>query len=152
MRMRRAVAGITRAAGLTAALALAGVPGSLAAPLPARDQPAQGALYRCADRTTLEVASLGLALCDAQATPLLARRAEPDNLQTREGALVVEVEPEGIAAVAGVQAGDMIYRVAGADVAGADDAGTGLASVGTDSDTLVNFLRRGRPYLVKLRR
>ena len=43
-------------------------------------------------------------------------------------------------------------EVAGADVPGAEDAGVGLAAVGTDSDTLINFLRRGRPYLVKLRR
>ncbi|MCY4638223.1 MAG: hypothetical protein OXG04_27635 [Acidobacteria bacterium] len=150
MHMRLAVAWIVRAAGLTSALALAGVAGSAAASLPSGAQPAEEALYRCAARTTVEVESLRLDLCDAQATPLLAARAEPDNLQIRDGALVVEVE-DGIAAVAGVQAGDMIYRVAGVDVAGADDAGAGLASVGTDSDTQINFLRRGRPYRIKLR-
>ena len=151
MRMRRAVAWIVRAAGLTSALALAGVAGSVAAPLPSGAPPAEEVLYRCAARTTVEVESLRLDLCDAQATPLLAARAEPDNLQIRDGALVVEVEDDSIAAVAGVQAGDMIYRVAGVDVAGADDAGAGLASVGTDSDTQINFLRRGRPYRIKLR-
>ena len=153
MRMHRAVAWIGRAAGLASALALAAVAGLAAAPLSSDAQPAQESLYRCAaGARVVEVATLGLELCDAEATTLLARRAEPDNLQTRAGALVVEVEDGGIAAVAGVQPGDMIYRAAGADVAGADDAGAGLASVGTDSDTQINFLRRGRPYRIKLRR
>ena len=31
-------------------------------------------------------------------------------------------------------------------------AGTGLAGVRADSDTQINFLRRGRPYRIKLRR
>ena len=114
-------------------------------------QPA-AALYRCVDSTTVAVTALGLDLCDAAPTPRLAERAEPDNLQTRDGALVVEVEDGGIAAIAGVQPGDMIYRVAGVDVPGAEDAGVGLAAVGTDSDTQINFLRRGRPYRIKLRR
>ena len=102
--------------------------------------------------TTIEIAILGLDLCDAEPTPLLAERAEPDNLQTRGGALAVEVEAGGIAAAAGVQAGDMIYRVAGVDVTGATDAGSRLVTVGPDSDTQINFLRRGRPYRIKLRR
>ena len=115
-------------------------------------QPAEAALYRCVDGTTVAVAALGLDLCDAAPTPRLAERAEPDNLQTRDGALVVEVDDGGVAAIAGVQPGDMIYRVAGVDVPGAEDAGVGLATVGTDSDTQINFLRRGRPYRIKLRR
>jgi len=114
-------------------------------------QPA-AALYRCVDGRTVAVAVLGLELCDAAPTPRLAERAEPDNLQTRDGALVVEVDDGGIAAIAGVQPGDMIYRAAGADVSGAVDARVGLAAVGTDSDTQINFLRRGRPYRIKLRR
>ncbi|MYD85894.1 MAG: PDZ domain-containing protein [Acidobacteria bacterium] len=153
MRMRSAVARIVRAAGLASALALAAVAGSAAAPSSSDAQPARESLYRCAaGEPVVEVATLGLDLCDAEPTTLLARRAEPDNLQTREGALVVEVEDDGIASGAGVQPGDMIYRVAGVDVAGAEDAGAGLASVGTDSDTQINFLRRGRPYRIKLRR
>ncbi len=115
-------------------------------------QPAETALYRCVNDTTVGVTVLGLELCDAAPTPRLAERAEPDNLQTRDGALVVEVDDGGIAAIAGVQSGDMIYRVAGVDVPGAADAGAGLATVGTDSDTQINFLREGRPYRIKLRR
>ena len=115
-------------------------------------QPAETALYRCETERTVEVAILGIEMCNSQPTARLAERAAPDNLQTRDGALVVEVVDGGIAAVAGVQPGDMIYRVAGVDVPGADDAGTGLAAVGTDSDTQINFLRRGLPYRIKLRR
>ena len=152
MRMRCAVAWIVRAAGLASALALVSVPASTADPLPSGTQSTQEALYRCAAGTPVEVATLGLDLCDSEPTVLLAQRAEPDNLQTRAGALVVEVDDGSIAALAGVQPGDMIYRVAGVDVTGADGAGTGLASVGTDSDTQINFLRRGRPYRIKLRR
>ena len=152
MRMRRAVAWTVGVAGSTSALALAGAAGLGAAPLPSGAQPSREALYRCAAGTPVEVQALGLGLCDSEPTQLLARRAEPDNLQTRAGALVVEVDDGGIAASAGVQPGDMIYRVAGVDVAGADDAGAGLANVGADSDTQINFLRRGRPYRIKLRR
>ena len=115
-------------------------------------QPAETALYRCETEGTVEVALLGIEMCDSEPTPLLARRAEPDNLQNRDGALVVEVADGGIAAIAGAQPGDMIYRVAGVDVPGAEEAAAGLATVGTDSDTQINFLRRGRPYRIKLRR
>jgi S1-C subfamily serine protease len=130
------------------------VAGSVLGPPPAAfgAQPEQTPLYRCVDGTAVEVTSLGFDVCDAEPTPRLAERAEPDNLQTRDGALVVEVTDGGIGAVAGVQPGDMIYRVAGVDVPGAAEAATGLAVVRTDSDTQINFLRRGRPYRIKLRR
>ncbi len=152
MRMRRAVAWMVAAGGVGPMLPSAGAPAAGPAPASFGAQPAAAALYRCAVETTVELATLGLELCDAEPTALLAERAEPDNLQTRAGALVVEVEDGGIAAVAGVQPGDVIYRVAGVDVTAADDAGAGLAEVGTDSDTQINFLRRGRPYRIKLRR
>ena len=132
--------------------AFATVGAAAGAPLPPGEQTARAALYRCVAGTTVEIALLRLDLCDAEPTPLLAERAEPDNLQTRGGALVVEVEDGGIAAIAGVQPGDMIYRVAGVDVTGTAGAVPGLARVGTDSDTQINFLRRGRPYRIKLRR
>ena len=140
------------AGGLGPFLSMAGVPASAAAPASFGVQPTAAALFRCVAATRVEVPPLGLDLCDAEPTTLLAERAEPDNLQTRGGALVVEVDDGSIAAIAGVQPGDMIYRVAGVDVAGADDAGAGLADVATDSDTQINFLRRGRPYRIKLRR
>ena len=46
----------------------------------------------------------------------------------------------------------MIFRVAGSDVDGGGAAAARLSDVGAASDTLVNFLREGRPYRVKLRR
>ncbi len=137
------------------ALVLALVEAAVGAPIAAGRQdasPAQAALYRCVDAVRVEAAALGFSLCDAEPTPLLARRAEPDNLQIRDGALVAAVNDGGVAALAGVQAGDLIYRVAGADVTRAADAGRRLANVGSDSDTQINFLRRGRPYRIKLRR
>lgn len=120
--------------------------------LPAAAAPAAAALYRCADAATVEVAALGLDLCDSEPTARLAERAEPDNLQNRDGALVVGVRDGGVAARAGTEPGDVIYRVAGVDVAGAAEAAAGLAGVGSGSDTQINFLRRGRPYRIKLRR
>ena len=45
----------------------------------------------------------------------------------------------------------MIYRVGGVDVASVTEAAEHLARIVADSDTVVNFLRGGRPYRVKLR-
>ena len=119
---------------------------------PAGAQPDEAPLYQCVDGTTIDVEGVGVALCDAEPTAALHERAEPDNLQIREGALVTEIAEGGSAATEGVQPGDMIFRVAGTDVAGAAAAGEQLADVGTDSDTQINFLRGGRPYRIKLRR
>ena len=119
---------------------------------PAGAQPGEAPLYQCIDGTTVDVEGVGIALCDAEPTAALHERAEPDNLQIREGALVAEITEGGSAATEGVQPGDMIYRVAGTDVEGAAAAGQHLADVGTESDTQINFLRGGRPYRIKLRR
>ena len=54
--------------------------------------------------------------CDAAPTDALTKRLEPDNLQLRAGALVTAVINGGVAQVAGLQAGDVIYRVGGVDV------------------------------------
>lgn len=152
MRMRYAVARRAGQARLTAALALAGGILWTAAPLQASAQSEERTFYACVADTRVEVESVGIALCDATPTPALRERAEPDNLQIRDGALVVEVRDGGIAARAGTQAADMIYRVAGADVAEAAAAGARLVDIRSDSDTQINFLRRGRPYRIKLRR
>ena len=108
-------------------------------------------LYACGGESRAEAALVGMTLCDGQATPGLLARAEADNLQVRDGALVTEVAAEGVAGVAGMQAGDLIYRIGGGDVADAEAAAGRLARVAARADTVVNFLRRGRPYLVKLR-
>ena len=52
----------------------------------------------------------------------------------------------------GLQPGDVIYRVGGVDVDTAESAADVLSQIGARGDTIVNFLRGGRPYRVKLRR
>lgn len=144
------------AATLTAAnLLTAGVAFTVAAPPSAGGRSVQAAdppLYRCADAARVEAVPVGLTLCDAAPTDALADRAEPDNLQVRAGALVVTVAPGGLAAREGLLTNDMLFRVAGTDVDGGAAAAARLSRVGAASDTLVNFLRKGRPYRVKLRR
>lgn len=109
-------------------------------------------LYVCTDAASAGVPSLGLTICDATGTPELERRSEVDNLQSRRGALVVSLEDAGVSARAGLQSGDVIYRVGGVDVATAESVADILSQIGARSDTIVNFLRGGRPYRVKLRR
>ena len=109
-------------------------------------------LYSCVENTGAEAEIAGALLCDAQPTPGLTERAERDNLLVRHGALVIEVDKTSISETAGLKAGDVIYRVGGVDVADAETAAKNLATVQTRSDTVVNFLRGGRPYRVKLRR
>lgn len=108
-------------------------------------------LYVCDGDTRAEAAGVGLTLCDGEPTPGLLAQAEAENLQVREGALVTAVEADGIAGVAGLRAGDMIYRVGGNDVPDAAATADRLARIAARADTVVNFLRGGRPYLIKLR-
>jgi len=109
-------------------------------------------LYACTDTSSTGVPEAGITVCDATGTPALARRSESDNLQSREGALVVFLEDDGVSAKAGLQPGDVLYRLGGVDVDTAETAAEILSRIGTRSDTIVNFLRDGRPYRVKLRR
>ena len=112
---------------------------------------AQTALYTCSGDTSA-AEPVGATLCNAETTDALTSRAESDNLQVRSGALVVELAESGVAAGAGLLSGDIIYRVGGVDVANAASAIDTLTAIGSTSDTVVNFLRGGRPYRVKLRR
>ena len=114
-------------------------------------QPNELVLYICGDGPNRDSAIVGMILCTAAPTPDLSERAEKDNLQVREGALVVELSKDGISDEAGLQPGDMIYRIGGADIEHADNAVDRLAGIRATADTVVNFLRRGRPYRVKLR-
>ena len=115
----------------------------------AQDAPS---LYTCADMTTASEAPLGVTLCNAKPTSMLTGRAEADNLQIRDGALVLDINTAGVAATAGLLAGDMIYRIGGIDVSNTSAAIKELSRVGNAADTVVNFLRSGRPYRIKLRR
>ena len=108
-------------------------------------------LYACAATPPVDAGSVGVAVCDAAPTPMLTEQAEVNNWQVRAGALVVDLDASGVSVSAGLEPGDMIYRVGGMDVTDARAAVALLAEVGPTSDTVVNFLRRGRPYRVKLR-
>ena len=119
---------------------------------PPRTAQTADALYVCADPGATRTVDIGATICDAMPTGTLIARLEPDNLQLRQGTLVTEVSPGGIAQVAGLQAGDVIYRVGGVDVEDNVEATARLSLIGDTADTVVNFLRGGRPYLVRLRR
>ena len=108
-------------------------------------------LYACEGAPAVDVTAVGVTICNGVATPELRRRADVDNLQVREGVLVVDLERFGVSAVAGLQADDLIYRVRGVNVHDIERAMEQLSNVDTSSDTIVNFLRGGRPYRVKLR-
>ena len=110
------------------------------------------ALYTCSAEPNAQAGVVGLTLCDAEPTAELTEHAAPNNWQVRDGALVIELDLEGISDVAGLHSADMIYRVGGVDVGDAETAAEALAQIGSRSDTVVNFLRGGRPYRVKLRR
>ena len=111
-----------------------------------------GPLYTCVDPAVTRTLDVGATVCDAAPTETLTQRVEVDNLQLRAGALVTEVIAEGLAQVAGLRPGDVIYRVAGRDVDNTVEATARLSLLQGSADTVVNFLRRGRPYRVKIRR
>ena len=127
---------------LTAATILGSAPGTTAQ---------SGALYSCTDPQTARPVEIGVIICDASPTEALAARLEDDNLQQRSGALITEVSAGSLAQIAGLAPGDVIYRVGGVDVEDEVEASTRLDQIGDDADTVVNFLRGGRPYRVKLR-
>jgi hypothetical protein len=107
--------------------------------------------YECWEQNTerhVEAAG-GLTLCSARR----ATDADPANDYPfpEDGALVVAISPDGIAAVEGLKTGDLLYKVNGARIQDARGAAAGLQDLRPSQDTLVNFLRDGRPYLVRLR-
>ena len=110
------------------------------------------ALYTCVADQDTRVLDIGATVCDAAPTDTLAERMEEDNLQLRDGAFVTEVTGGGLAQTAGLAPGDVIYRVGGVDVGDTVLTAARLSLILADTDTVVNFLRRGRPYRVKLRR
>ncbi len=109
-------------------------------------------LYTCIREDATRTVDIGATICDAAPTDTLTQRMEVDNLQLRAGALVTGVENGGLAQTAGLVPGDVIYRVGGVDVGTNVLAAARLSLIKADEDTVVNFLRRGRPYRVKIRR
>ena len=90
-------------------------------------------------------------MCDALPTTR-CRAGGTENLQVPGGRARDDVRPGGIRASPGFDVGDLIYRVGGVDVPDARTAVENLDRVGPRADTVVNFLRGGRPYRIKLRR
>ena len=109
-------------------------------------------LYVCAAPAGTRTLEMGATVCDAAPTDALTERIDIDNLQLRAGALVTEVAADSVLQIAGLQAGDVIYRVGGVDVDDNVKVAARLSLVEEAADTVVNFLRRGRPYRVKIRR
>lgn len=110
------------------------------------------ALYTCVSEQNTRALDIGATACDAAPTETLTARMEEDNLQLRAGVFVTEVTDGGLAQTAGLAPGDVIYRVGGVDVGDTTLTAARLSLIAADTDTVVNFLRRGRPYRVKLRR
>ena len=108
-------------------------------------------LYTCVAPAATRTLEIGATICDAAPTDALTRRMEVDNLQLRAGALVTEVTADSVLQIAGLQEGDVIYRVGSVDVDNNVEATARLSLIERASDTVVNFLRRGRPYRVKIR-
>jgi S1-C subfamily serine protease len=109
------------------------------------------ALYLCISDSDTRALDIGATVCDAAPTESLTQRMEVDNLQLRAGVLVTDVTVGDVAQTAGLAPGDVIYRIGGVDVGDNVLAAARLSLLMADTDTVVNFLRRGRPYRVKLR-
>jgi S1-C subfamily serine protease len=109
------------------------------------------ALYLCMSDSDTRALDIGAIVCDATPTDALTQRMEVDNLQMRAGILVTDVTVGDVAQTAGLAPGDVIYRIGGVDVGDNVLAAARLSLLMSDTDTVVNFLRRGRPYRVKLR-
>ena len=109
------------------------------------------ALYSCVDAAVTRALDIGATVCDAAPTDALTQRLDVDNLQLRTGVLVTDVAADSISQRAGLQDGDVIYRVGGVDVDDNVEVTARLSLLQKSADTVVNFLRRGRPYRVKLR-
>ncbi len=108
-------------------------------------------LYTCVTPAATRTLEIGATICDAAPTDALTRRITIDNLQLRTGALVTEVAAGSILQIAGLEEGDVIYRVGGVDVDSNVEIRARLSLIEETADTVVNFLRRGRPYRLKIR-
>lgn len=123
--------------------------GLLSAQTLAAQRPAQ---YECWEQNPARhvKAAAGVTLCSGRPP---GTGTAPDGGDTQTGgALIVSLESGGIAERDGLRAGDLIYKVDGALVTDARSAAAGLGDIQDARDTLVNFLRGGKPYLVRLRK
>jgi serine protease Do len=84
----------------------------------------------------------GFGMSLSNITPEIARRLRLD--ETIEGAVVVDVEPQGAAARAGLAPGDVITRVNRQRVSSAAEAGRELAKVESGRTALMLVMRNGQ--------
>ena len=108
-------------------------------------------LYTCQDEFRKEISLFGLTVCDAKLSENLSAHIQEENLQTRSGILVVVVKNGGISNIAGLQENDLIYRIGGSDIIETKSAITSFNRISVQADTVINFLRGGRPYRIKIR-
>ncbi len=108
-------------------------------------------LYICQDESREEISPFGLTVCDAKLSENLSERIQEENLQTRNGILVVTVKNGSISDTAGLQENDLIYRIGGSDIMKTKSAITSFTQIRVQADTVINFLRGGRPYRIKIR-
>ena len=137
-----------RRALTTGCLGLALLCTAVAAPAQTGD-----ALYVCTDPGATRTVDIGATICDATPTGTLnrahrARQPPASPRHPRHRGVARGHRPGG----GGSGAGDVIYRVGGVDVEDNVEAAARLSLLVESADTVVNFLRRGRPYLVRLRR
>ena len=109
-------------------------------------------LYVCATPAGTRTLEMGITICDAAPTDALKERMEVNNLQLKAGVLVTDVVTDSVLQIAGLEADDVIFRVGGVDVDNGVEVTARLSLIEEAADTVVNFLRRGRPYRVKIRR
>ena len=101
--------------------------------------------YQCAEKAPSRlVATLGITLCTVRPT-------EVDGI-TVEGALITAIQKDGIADREGLRPGDVTYKISDVAVQTAEAASERLERLRVESDTVVNFVRNGRLYLMHLRR
>jgi len=108
-------------------------------------------LYICVNDTATINLEMGFTICDAMPTEALTNRLDKDHLQRRPGALITKVIDAGVAQLAGLQPDDVVYRIGGVNVDNKEATTVQLQRIERTADTVVNFLRDGRPYLVRVR-
>lgn len=87
----------------------------------------------------------GLTVCEKPTRVPVVMYDEP-----QPGVRALVVAPDGVAARAGLAAGDVIYQVAGVRVSAGADAVAALGDTARTHGLTISFWRNGRPYLVRV--
>lgn len=101
--------------------------------------------YECMEKAPHRVvATVGITLCTAHPT-------EVGGI-TVEGALITAIQKGAVADREGLRPGDVTYKISDEPIKTAEVAAERLKGLRVEGDTVVNFFRNGRPYVVHLRR